>query len=256
MLKSLLLAGFCLLYSLCVEAAAPPRKITLVTQEFVPYMSTDLPDQGAAVYALRKVFASMNCELKVIFVSSWERAKYLALTDATVDGYFPNITEENKSIFSFSETISEGEWGVAERRDHPIHWKKLAGLGKYVGGNAVGIELRPGIKELVEQKKLNIETAPDDVSNLQKLAKLRVDYIFINPVAFTYLLATNPLVHPFRDQLRINPKLIAKDKYGIALRKARFPNDFMANFNQAARGNVDKYARDYLERALSKTRLK
>lgn len=230
------------------KTAATPKKnrtITIVTHESVPFMSSAMPEGGAGVSSLRKILKKMGYDLNIVFVSSWERAKSEALTDPKIDGYFPYATIENKDFFVFSDRISRGDWIIAERKDNPIKWKKLEDLGKYVGGNVVGVELRAGTKDLYEQKKLTIEDAPDNISNLRKLGTKRIDYAFMNPAAFYYHMGTAPELRPFRDKLQINPKIITESTYGVAFRRTRFDSEFMKQFNKAA-ANIDKLQLEYL----------
>lgn len=250
-MKALILISF-LISVLSAQAgpvpAATPRKVTLVTHEYPPFMSQNMPDQGSAIYALRKVLKKMHYDLNAVIVSSWERAKNMALTDLSMDGYFPYATIENKNVFAFSDGFSTGTWSIIERKSHPIHWEKFEDLGKYLGGNVVGVELRPGIKELVEQKKLSVdESTPDNVAMLLNLAKKHVDYAFMNPMSFKYEMAVNEALRPFRKTLQINPKPIATNHYGVAFRRTRFDEEFMKEFNKYSK-NVDSYQLEYFER--------
>lgn len=247
--------------AVCIATAAPPpsptpaklRKITLVTHESIPYMSSSMPEQGAGAHSLRKIFKKMGYDLTVVIVGSWQRAKYMAMDDLSIDGYFPYTTVENKDIFAFSEPLSKGNWVLIERKDHPIRWKKLEDLGKYIGGNVTGVELRGGMQELVNQKKLTIENAPDNVSNLRKLATKRIDYALMNPPAFFYTMATQPELAKYKNKLQVNPKIIAQSTYGIAVRKTRFDDEFMKEFNKYG-VDIDKFGEEYIMQLLNKTK--
>jgi polar amino acid transport system substrate-binding protein len=235
--------------SFSAQATAPAmQKISIITHESRPYLAADLPDQGAGVYALRKCLKKMNYDLQINFVSSWKRAKAVALSDSTVDGYFPYATVESEETFIFSKSFFKGLWIIVERKDHPIHWKKFEDLGKYVGGNVLGVELRPGIKELADSKVLNIENAPDDVSNLRKLATNRVDYVFMNPLTFAYHMAQDPELKPYKGKLQVNSKPIAQSDYGMALKKAHFNKKFMNEFDRIAAQDFNKYIDEYISR--------
>ena len=252
----ILLSTIC---AVCIATADPTpsptpaklRKITLVTHESVPYMSNSMPEQGAAAHSLRKIFKKMGYDLNVVIVGSWERAKYMAANDFSIDGYFPYTTVENKELFVFSDGISKGLWVLIERKANPIHWKKLEDLGKYIGGNVVGVELRGGMQELLDQKKLTIEDAPDNISNLRKLATKRIDYALMNPPAFIYHINTEPTLARYKDKLQVNPKIIAKNTYGVAFRKTRFDSEFMKEFNKLGL-DVDKFGEEYIMQLLNK----
>lgn len=225
--------------------AKEPRKIVLITHEAPPWMGEKLPDKGALNYTLQKVFKDMGYDLEMRFVSSWPRAKSIALRDSTVDGYAPFATIENDDIFVFSDFLLENSWVIIERKDAPVVWDKFPDLTRYVAGNVVGVELRPGVKELAEKNKIRIETTTTDAYNLKKLATKRIDIVFMDPFSFRYTMAVTTELAPYKNLLQINPKPIEVTKYGVAIKKGRFPANFMPELNKR-KGDIAKYAEEYM----------
>ncbi|QDK38193.1 ABC transporter substrate-binding protein [Bdellovibrio sp. NC01] len=218
----------------------PTKELHLITGESPPYMSESMKDQGAAVWALRKIFAKMGYTLVIDF-APWTRAKITAAKSDTIDGFFP-YSDQDVPNFIYSDIVSETPWVIIQRKDKPIHWSKFSDLSPYTAGNVVGIELRPGIKELYEAKKLNIETTTSDVSNLLKLANKRVDMIFMDATVFQYSMAKEKELQPYRGKLEINAKPILVNKYGIALKNTPRNAAIMKEFNRHV--NPQEFAKD------------
>lgn len=240
-LSCLLILGFIPSISTAGESVKTRSKsLHLITGESAPYMSESMKDQGAAVFAIRKIFAKMGYTIVVDF-APWTRAKITAAKAENIDGFFP-YSDQDVENFLYSDIVSETPWVIIQRKDKPLHWSRFNDLTPYTAGNVVGIELRPGIKELVEHKKLNIETTTTDVSNLLKLANKRVDMIFMDAGVFQYLMAKEKELEPYRGQLEINPKPILINKYGIALKNTPRNAAIMKEFNR--RINRAEFAKD------------
>ncbi len=238
---------FVLVWAVAVSAAPKTQRkvLTLVTHEALPFMGEKLREGGALPYGLRVVLDKMNYDVNVIFAPSWPRAKIMAANNPQIDGYFPYATVENEELFSFSKLFIEDPWVIVERRDMPIHWEKFEDLTKYTAGNVSGVELRPGIKELVEQKKLNVETTTTDTYNLLKLATRRVDLVFMDAMVFKYQMATEELLRPYRGKLQVNAKPITITKYGLAVKKTKVSPSFLKEFNKIS-PEVTRHVEDYL----------
>lgn len=226
------------------KISAQKQVLTLITHEAPPYMSEALPNGGAIFYAISKVIEPLNYDLKVVFAPSWTRAKMNAIKDPNIDGYAPYRTVEQQDLFDFSEYIFESPWVIIERKDHPIQWKTPEDLVKYTAGNVQGVELRPGVKELWDQKKIKIETTTTQNNNLLKLATKRVDYIFSDQFAFRYLMTTDPTLLEYNGKLQINPKPIVIEKYGVALKKSKDSKKILQALNQAT-PKLKGYAEEY-----------
>lgn len=231
-------------------AVKPMKKIVLITAETPPFMSPTMKDEGAAIYALQKILAKIGYKAEMRY-APWTRAKMVADKDDTIDGFFPYAARDMDN-FIYSRSLSETPWVLIQRKDHPIHWNKLEDLTKYVAGNVTGIELRPGIKELVDQKKLEVESTTTDTYNLLKLATKRVDLVFMNPNVFQFHMATVPELQPYKNILEINPKPVHIDKYGLALKKNAKNEAFLKEFNKVASQEENMKNIEYYLKHMSK----
>lgn len=229
-----------------VSHAKKRPTLLLMTGDSPPFMSEKMREQGAAVYALRKVFAKLGYDLEVRF-APWTRAKLTAEKDTSIDGFFPYAAKDVEN-FIYSEPFSEAPWVIIQRKDKPVHWNKLEDLTKYTAGNVIGIELRPGIRELVESGKLKVENTTTDSYNILKLATKRVDMLFMNPVVFQYVMNTDRQLAEFKGKLEVNPKVIYMDKYGLALRKTPHNAEIIQKLNKAnTTAEVARYMEAYIK---------
>jgi polar amino acid transport system substrate-binding protein len=227
------------------QGSSKMQTLTLITHEAPPYMGEALDDQGAVFFALRKALKPIGYDLKVQFVSSWIRAKMNARKDPKVDGYAPYRVEEDKELFEFSEFVIESPWVIVERKENPVRWKNFEDLTKYTAGNVQGVELRPGVKELVDGGQLKVETTTTQNNNILKLVSKRIDFVFADIFVYRYLMATDPLLRPHRKELQVNAKPIVLERYGLALRKSKDSMKIIGYVNKH-KTEIQKYVGDYL----------
>lgn len=209
-------------------------------------MDPKLPDQGALIYALKIIFKKMNYDFKVTILDSWPRAKFKASKDPSIDGYVPYISKENTDEFLYSDYFYSAQWGLAERKDNPIKWKKIEDLAAYTAGNVQGVEYRDEIKKLVDSGKLKVTSTSLQENNIRLLGTRRVDFIFTDLTTFMYELKTNKALAEFKDVLQINNKPITISRYGLAIRKNHLPANFMAEFNKLSK-DIDVYQDEYFK---------
>ncbi|WP_063243083.1 substrate-binding periplasmic protein [Bdellovibrio bacteriovorus] len=227
------------------------KEFTFITMEIPPFMSEAMPEQGAATYAIREIFKKLGYDFKVRFVPIM-RTRTVGF-DPTVTGFFPSFKDDDfLRGMVLSKTVYDTPWVIVERIDKPIQWEKPEDLAKYKGGNVNGYTIRSLLKTVHNQKKLNLEAAPDDALNILKLAKKRVDYIFIDAGVFKFLSAADPRVKEVAAQLRINPKIVMMNHYGVAFKTDPASQKLMAEFNNNVSASefnmlVEKYFREKLK---------
>jgi ABC-type amino acid transport substrate-binding protein len=149
-----------------------------------------------------------------------------------VDGFFPYAAQDLKE-FIYSNFIYEAAWVLIERKKDPIDLAKTSELSKWTMGNVTGVELRPGIQELVDQKKLKVENTTNDTNNLLMLATKRVDFISMDAVVYRYRMLVDKELRPYRGNLQINIKPIASVKYGLALKNTLANKNLLKSFRRA-----------------------
>lgn len=247
--KFLSLLGALLLSPLKLSAAPVIR---LVTIEAPPFMSENLPEQGAAIYALRQGFKKMGYDLEITF-APFLRAKRISLQKKDVSGYFP-ISENGRSQdFMISKIIYSSPWALAERKKNPIKWTQLDDLRRYKIGNVIGYDLSPAIQKSQGQFQYNIETVSSDELNLLKLAKGRIDLAFIDATMFEFLLKSSKQLLPYQDQLQLNPKFVQIDNYGVAFKKTPETKSQLEKFNRVfSKEEFNQHVKTYYSKFLGK----
>lgn len=240
-------------YVLCVilvslSAFAKPKNVlNLITSETPPFLSKEMKDQGAAIYALKNIFKNLDIFLEMSF-APWQRAKIIASEDLNIDGFFPYAAIDMKDDFIYSNIVYEAPWIIIQRKNHRINWKKFDDLSKLTAGNVTGVELRPGIKELAEQNKIKVDESVSDSINLQRLGLGRVDFVMMDYIVYRYTMLTDKTLKEYRNKFEVNVKSIAISHYGLALRKTTKNKQIMKKFNQAVTtGLVNKHIEYYLD---------
>lgn len=227
-MRSLLIWGL-ILCSLAAQGAV--KKVTLITMEIPPFMSPKMPDQGAAIYALRAMFRKAGYELEMRFVPV-PRMRQVGFGDDSVHGFFPSFAEEKfDEKLVLSKLFYKTPWVIVERKDKPILWKESRDLLKYKGGNVAGYVLRSQVADAYKDRMDRLETAKNDTLNLLKLIHKRVDFIFIDQNAFKFIARTNAEIAPHADKLAINPNVVALNSYGVDFKDNKISRKIMADFN-------------------------
>jgi polar amino acid transport system substrate-binding protein len=211
--------------------AAPKKVVRLATFEAPPFMSETLPEQGAAIYALREMLKKSGYTLEVTF-APFLRARSLTLQKEDSSGFFP-VTDVNMTAdFVLSKTIYSSNWVFAERKNHVIKWNKVEDLLPYKIGNVKGYDLDQMLANLNKQKELKIDESPSDELNLLKLANKRIDLALVDATMFEYLMKTSPKLQPHESEIQLNPKVIHLDDYGVAFKKTALGKEHMLIFNK------------------------
>lgn len=212
-------------------------------------MSENLPYKGAATYALGEILKKVGYDLKVRIVPIM-RIRTLQFRDPNIRGFFPSFVDDDfVEGLQLSKTFYETPWVIIERVDKPIKWKTPADLAKYRGGNVKGYTIRSQVRKIYKDNKLQLESAPDDASNLLKLANKRVDYVFTDAHVFKFLMATDPRLKEFAEVLRINPKIVVMNRYGIAFKKDPESRKVMELFNKVLDpADFERFIADYFQK--------
>lgn len=202
-----------------------------VTYEAPPHIGENLPENGAAICALRKVFTKINYDLRLTF-APLKRAKNLAATKEEYTGYFPSSPYDVDPQFEASKALLQSPWVIAERKDKPIVWNKISDLAKYRGGTVTQYTPPTEIENLIKTGSMIVEGAPDDIMNMQKLVSKRIDYAFIDSTMFDYLVTKDERFIPYAKNLRANPKTVELVPYYMAFKKSAAAKKVLREFNQ------------------------
>jgi polar amino acid transport system substrate-binding protein len=195
----------------------------LASLEWPPYASAREKEGGTSVHILRQAFEAAGAALVVDFLP-WERAVMTGTTAAGYVGYGPEYY--NRSLDAeaagkrclYSRPFQRGPLGFVMRRDHPLDWKELPDLvGKRIGVVS-GYINTAAFDGMVARGTVQAEVAPDDITNLRKVAFGRLDGAVIDANVLEYLLATVPDLAPFRGALVMSAPLLAEKELFVCFR--------------------------------------
>lgn len=197
-----LLAG--ILLSTSADAA---DQVVITTLEWPPYTSQELPKGGATTEVVRKAFSAAGLDVEVATLP-WKRAIAMAKDNAAVAAYFPGYHCRHVDGFISSDPIGNGPLGFAENVNARINWTSVDEIGeqKLRVGTVLGYANTDEFDEKAGTGWVRAIPAPDDATNLRKLARQRIDLAVIDKLVLSYLLATEPTLKADADAIAFNER--------------------------------------------------
>jgi len=212
-----------------LSTAHADNVVTLASLEWPPYAGAQLPEQGTANAVVRAAFAAMDFRLDIKFFP-WSRAVSLVETQYNYIGYTPEYYSPMMAArFVFSDPICSGRLVLAQRRGSPIRWNTIVDLSAWTVGVVQGHVNGPEFDQRVVDHQQHIDSAPNDLSNLKKLAAGRVDLAIVDTKVFVYLSKGDPSLS---EQLELNPKLIASTYFYVAFKRSAQGEYWVKIFNE------------------------
>lgn len=145
-------------------AAAKP--ITLATFS-IPLM-VESPDKGLFITLTKEILKRNKRDARILVLPTGRTL--LAFSNQKVDGFFPALDVYTPSMSAKTIPFYEKVDFVFYKKDRPL--KTL----KDLEGKKVGLTFRyPYSRDLTGNKKVKFEYAPDDVTNMKKLAEGQID---------------------------------------------------------------------------------
>lgn len=189
--------------------SAPGQSLTgvrIATLDWPPYTGADLPKGGASTEVVRQAFEHAGMEPKVSYVP-WKRA--IAMAKNGLDGvvaYFPGYHCHHVEGFVPSDPIGAGPLGFADNVAAPLEWSSLDDIGerKLAVGTVLGYANTDEFDAKAGTGWIRAIPAPDDTTNLKKLARGRIDAAVIDKMVLAYLLATEPELKGEAGAIRFN----------------------------------------------------
>jgi polar amino acid transport system substrate-binding protein len=98
--------------------------------------------------------------------------------------------------------------GLVENKEVPISWNTIDDLGEqqYLIGTVLGYANTDEFDEKAGTGWINVVPADDDLTNLRRLLRQRIDAAVIDRLVLSYLLATEPSLEDGRDRLAFDEK--------------------------------------------------
>lgn len=163
------------------------REISMVSTDWPPYYSSELKNEGVVTVIVRTAFqrAGRNASIKFI---PWGRAMKLVEYgehDLLMGAYY---TEERSKKYLYSDPFFDIKVGLVAMKSLNVQsYSKLQDLTPFTIGVSRGWANSP---EFDEANYLKKEEATNQILNVRKLFKNRIDMIAISFEAFRYEVAT------------------------------------------------------------------
>lgn len=231
-----LLCSWIVACSMVLPIRADEKKaIYLTSLEWPPYVSEQLPDQGATALVARRAFAAMGYEVRISYFP-WARTIMMTKETQKYIGYFPEYySTAIEKEFIFSEPIGESPLGFAERTDQPISWKTLDDLKNILIGTVRGYVNTEEFDHKAANGELTVDPVTNDLINLRKVAIGRVALAVIDQHVMTYLLKTNAELSAYTNRLQFNARLLGQKKLYICFRRDPEGERIAAIFNEGVK---------------------
>lgn len=202
-----------MLFGICWSAgswAADPV-VLMASLEWPPYVSERLPGQGLISQRVRMALAREGYQLQIRFLP-WKRAVAMVQHSTSYIGVFPEYASpQREQEFYCSDPILQAPLAlIQDARLPPINWSRLEDLTGYRIGTVAGYINTPEFDALVARKMLDIDEAQDDVANLKKLLRGRIDLAVIDPVLYRHLLRHDPEIKALSWRLRLVSRLLGQ----------------------------------------------
>ena len=235
--------GAALLIAWSGPAAAQEKLVSVSTLDWPPYTGGELPKGGATTEVVRAAFEKADYQIEVAY-RPWKRAIDMASkgTDQVI-AYFPGYHCKHRSGFIASEPIGNGPLGFAEHVDGPISWQNVDDIGeqKLKIGTVLGYANTDEFDAKVGTGWIRAITANDDVTNLKKLLRMRIDAVVIDKLVLEYLKATEESLKAGADKLRFDEKPLEDKTLFLCFRSGEEGASLMATFN-AGLAKIDNEA--------------
>lgn len=206
------------------------QRVVMTSLNWPPYSGEELIEQGVSVAIAKEAFAAMGYQLVVEF-KPWVRTVTTASRKAQYIGYFPEYYFDTQE-FVFSDPIGHGPLGLVENTQSPIRWSTLSDLTQYRVGTVKGYVNTPEFDQMVASGSLTVEETLDDLRNVYKVAKGRLDAAVIDANVLDFLIRRDSRSALLSKRLRMNPTLLAEKDLFLAFNNSEEGRKWRDIFNQ------------------------
>lgn len=182
------------------QSSDAAHTIYLSATDWPPYaLAAD--GSGATEAVVRAAFAAVGYQV-VTHYYPWMRAVSLSQGGGKYIGYYPAYASpERQESCYLSDLVGESPVGLVERRDRGLADKTLDQLQDVGIGVVAGYVNGREFDRRVQDGKLRVEPANDDLTNLRKVYSGRVAAAVMDHNVMAHLLAVNAGQFPLANQL-------------------------------------------------------
>ncbi|SUX54477.1 substrate-binding periplasmic protein [Chromobacterium vaccinii] len=173
-MRRLLLSAFALL--LAFRASAAEQTVDLATGEWPPYVSQQLPAQGAFTEIVREAFRRAGYRVQLTF-QSWPQTEWLTKTGKAAAAFPYRPTPEREKDFDFSAPLMRANSYLFYHKPHQPHPPQQFKSLDELRGYRIAIQLGYWYIPLFQQHRLNTLLTPDEVNALRQLQLGHMDLV-------------------------------------------------------------------------------
>ena len=233
---------------------AQDKTAHVATLDWRPYTGSDLPQGGATTEVVRAAFAQTGYQTDVAF-RPWKRAIDMAVKASDdVIAYFPGYHCKHQDGFIASDPIGNGPLGFAENIEAPIDWVSIDSIGEQQLkiGTVLGYSNTDEFDAKVGTGWILAVPSNDDLTNLKKLARKRIDAAVIDKLVLEYLKATEPSLLNGRENLVFDAKPLEDKTLYLCFRDDEAGRAMLETFNSGlAKVDVSEIVDTYFATAFS-----
>jgi polar amino acid transport system substrate-binding protein len=228
--------------------AQTPQTIRFAAEEWPPFVSDSLPDDGLSGAMLRAVLDRLGYTARIDYFP-WKRTMELGLNDSRYAGFLAVWrTPEREKLCHFSTPVGDTLTVLAYLKDKPVRAAQLADLAGVRIGTVAGFANGEEFDALARQGRLDVEEGVNDETNLRKLLARRYPAILIERRVLRHLLATR-FKSVDRELIAVNERLFRARTVHICFKRTQAGLVQQRAFNDAARGvDFTQVEKDYWKR--------
>lgn len=230
-----------------------PEKIYMTSLEWPPYSGKELPHEGASINIARNAFRAVGYEFETKFYP-WKRTIRTAERDLNFIGYLPEYgSHEIEKDFIFSDPIGVSPLGFIQMADKPFKWKTLNDLREKRIGIVYGYTNTVKFDLMVKNGELTVDCSMNDVTNIRKLLRGRIDLAVIDRNVFEYAMNVFPEFAKEKDKIVFNNKLLSLKKLYVCFRNNQEGIKLCKEFNKGLKTlKVQELESDYIDNSLGR----
>ncbi|WP_028863815.1 substrate-binding periplasmic protein [Psychromonas aquimarina] len=179
------------------------KELSMVTVDWAPFYGSEMPDNGVITVIVKAAFQRSSIDSSVKFIP-WKRALKEVengISDVLMGAYYTN---ERNRTYLYSDPIYDIRVGLVALKSLGLeHYTKLQDLIPYTIGVSRGWA---NSEEFDQADYLNKKGATNQILNVRKLFKKRIDMISISFDVFRYEVAAMS-THTLDEIVFIQPPL-------------------------------------------------
>lgn len=230
----------------CSGSKLAAREISMVTNDWAPFFGSELENDGAVTVIVKAAFQRVGHNAEIKFVP-WLRALKLVKYgehDLLMGAYY---SDERSKTYLYSDPFWDIKLGLVAPKSLNInHYSKLQDLTPYKIGIVQGWVNSP---EFDAADYLNKQETTNQILNVRKLLKNRVDMIVTSYDIFRYEVATQS-GYTHSDFVFIQPPLNSHKLHLIVSHQLPEGKKIIRDFNKGLAaikqdGTYDKILKEY-----------